>query len=96
MDRRPHPRLGSAQRPRNIFGRAQRHILMRSNGTEKHHWAYAQNGAPVNKKRLHIPPVLAADLVHRFGDLTERAVFGGFHDGREDVAIADGCRLHLF
>ena len=45
--------------------------------------------------RLHIPPVLPADLKQRVRNLAERAVLHRFHQLGEEVAIGHGHLLEL-
>ena len=45
--------------------------------------------------KLHIPPVLAADLKQCVGNLAEGAVFHRFHQLSEEVAISHGHLLEL-
>ena len=42
------------------------------------------------ERNLHVTAILAADLIHRAGELAQGADLAGLHQSREDVAALDG------
>ena len=50
----------------------------------------------VTQRQLHVAPILPPHHKHGLGNLPEGAVFGGFHEGGEDVLVVQAGLLYVF